>query len=632
MVGWVAFVLTLVVAVWLRAAQLGAKPFWVDEAESSINALTILEHGYPTDHYLGLPLYENTLTEPWPEHPEYEFRDSSYSRGMAVYHGWLPLYSIAASFAAAGIGPSAERDGLIAQRTPEYNRRLTIVARIPSILFALLFLILAFRTGHALGGKEAAWAALVLAGFYKHAIPFQSLARYYSASLALGTACGLLLWRAARTGKWADSLGAGLALALLFHTHAVTFVALCGVALLLTPRLLRHGWLKTAALGLTVASAVVPFVVWTGLFSKTPFIPLAFPLLSLPGDLLDSFHPARRTTLLVLLSVVLPPTVRLFRSRLPADWSSPFLELKDACAFTTAWLVCAYLAATLLFPAASYWIDRAYLCLLPPALLSVALLVTASVRLRRRVPALPGAAALALAALVLTNGVAVRPPGTLAPDRHDRALLQLVDALRSWPMAHGLRLYATPNHHLVLSLYTGRPIQSIAPVRRSFLDSYPGRLLLLQCTSPYVGFGPAEISRMALAQGVSLPEAEAHEWATRLLTRAVREDLSARVAEIIPPLEDLPSWAEGVAAAARRDTTAQVPESQAIVYAPAMMRGVALGSWADWWPVFFYRFVNPEQRMGSHLNFADRARGARAELLPSSWVIYDCPPRTGSER
>src|SRR6185312_6329022 len=39
----------------LRLADLDANPFWVDEAESSINALTILTHGYPTDRYLGLP-------------------------------------------------------------------------------------------------------------------------------------------------------------------------------------------------------------------------------------------------------------------------------------------------------------------------------------------------------------------------------------------------------------------------------------------------------------------------------------------------------------------------------------------------------------------------------------------------
>ena len=69
----------------LRLLYLDAQPLGVDEAESSINALTILQKGYPANEYLGLPIYENTLLWKWPESAEYEFRDVSYSeRGFAV--------------------------------------------------------------------------------------------------------------------------------------------------------------------------------------------------------------------------------------------------------------------------------------------------------------------------------------------------------------------------------------------------------------------------------------------------------------------------------------------------------------------------------------------------------------------
>jgi hypothetical protein len=116
--------LVLAVFTWgitLRLWDLTSVPLRVDEAESSINALTILDHGYPVDHYLGMPIYENTLTRPWPESAEYEFRDSSYSsRGMVIYHGWLPLYSIAASFKLAGIKPD-RRTGRCC-RTAKYGR------------------------------------------------------------------------------------------------------------------------------------------------------------------------------------------------------------------------------------------------------------------------------------------------------------------------------------------------------------------------------------------------------------------------------------------------------------------------------------------------------------------------------
>jgi len=50
----------------LRLWKLDEGPLFIDEAESCLNGLTILEHGVPADHYLGLPLFENTLTEPWP--------------------------------------------------------------------------------------------------------------------------------------------------------------------------------------------------------------------------------------------------------------------------------------------------------------------------------------------------------------------------------------------------------------------------------------------------------------------------------------------------------------------------------------------------------------------------------------
>jgi hypothetical protein len=87
--------LVIAAAVARRVEFLDYRPFWVDEAESSINALTILQHGVPVDHYLGIPIYENTLVKPWPGNPEYEFKDISYSeRGLATYHGWLPLYSM----------------------------------------------------------------------------------------------------------------------------------------------------------------------------------------------------------------------------------------------------------------------------------------------------------------------------------------------------------------------------------------------------------------------------------------------------------------------------------------------------------------------------------------------------------
>src|SRR5258707_12359018 len=154
--------LVITAALGLRLAYIDAEPFGVDEAESSINALTILQHGYPADSYLGIPIYENTNVWYWPENPEYEFRDVSYSsKHFAVYHGWLPLYAMAGSFVLHGIQPD-EADG---SRSTKHDlaeqKRRTRAARMPAVLFAAIFLLVVFIGVKVLYGVRAVWPALV---------------------------------------------------------------------------------------------------------------------------------------------------------------------------------------------------------------------------------------------------------------------------------------------------------------------------------------------------------------------------------------------------------------------------------------------------------------------------------------
>ena len=53
-----------------------------------------------------------------------------------------------------------------------------------------------------------------------------------------------------------------------------------------------------------------------------------------------------------------------------------------------------------------------------------------------------------------------------------------------WTLEAGTKLYAFPNSHLLLTYYLGLPVQSIAPVRKSFLDEYPGDIILLETACP----------------------------------------------------------------------------------------------------------------------------------------------------
>ena len=80
----------LVLATALRLSFAVGEPFWEGEADSNINALSILERGYPADHYLGIPIYENVLLTTSPGSNEYEFGSASHSaRGMVIDHGWI---------------------------------------------------------------------------------------------------------------------------------------------------------------------------------------------------------------------------------------------------------------------------------------------------------------------------------------------------------------------------------------------------------------------------------------------------------------------------------------------------------------------------------------------------------------
>ena len=141
----------------LRVAHLDYPALFIDEAETAVNAMTILEHGYPTDEYLGLPIFENTLVRPWPGgHPEYEFRDISYSdRGFAIYHGWLPLYAVAASYRLAGIEPDVATDPPRVTTSPQEMRRRTVAARLPSAIFGTLLVLAAYFAARAMARRPS---------------------------------------------------------------------------------------------------------------------------------------------------------------------------------------------------------------------------------------------------------------------------------------------------------------------------------------------------------------------------------------------------------------------------------------------------------------------------------------------
>ena len=368
----------------LRLSFVGSTELWVDEAESGINALTILERGYPADRYLGLPIYENVLLTTTPASAEYEFKDSSYSdRGIAIYHGWLPLYSMAAAYALAGIHPDRD-DGeppAVRHSVQELSRRTT-VPRLPSILFAVLFMFGAYRLGRTVSGDDTAWSFLMATAFAQPFVWFGWQARYYSATLALSALAGLAVWNLTRRGRWRDAAAAGLSLVLLFHTHSLSFVIVTAVLLANVPIGFRRSRClpKLMLTGAIVGLGVVPWMYWTGFLSSAAGIPSAWPLLVFPDDFVSWFV-TRKTFLVIIASVtalVLLSAVRPHQ-RLPRLMLAAATD-RQAFYFAATWFVIAYLGFIFLIPAASFYPKRLTLVLAVPGYLLLALSIALASR------------------------------------------------------------------------------------------------------------------------------------------------------------------------------------------------------------------------------------------------------------
>ena len=374
----------VVLAMALRAAHLGWPPLWVDEAESALNALTIVAEGVPRDHYLGIPLFENTLARPWPESAEYEFKDISYSdRGLSIYHGWLPLYAIAGAFRLAGVTPEAARSGTPPAdgSTPELVR-WTAVPRWPSIVFSGLFVLAAFGLGRRVGGTEVGWATALAAGLANIFVWFGRQARYYSATLALNAASGLAIWNACRRGRLRDYALAGLAIGLLFHTHALAAVTMAGVFVAALPLARRQPrlWLRVAVAAGVAGMLVLPWARWSGFLGQMTHIPPARRYLDVKALLwsLPSTDPV--VLLTCALGLAWFATAALVGNRLGERWRRPFLDQAPAFYFAIVWLALSYAVFVVAVPAASYFEMRLKLSVAVPGLLVNALVIGAASR------------------------------------------------------------------------------------------------------------------------------------------------------------------------------------------------------------------------------------------------------------
>ena len=275
-------------------------------------------------------------------------------------------------------------------------------------------------------------------------------------------------------------------------------------------------------------------------------------------------------------------------------------------------------------PAASFFPERLDLSYWGPALLLASVLCAAAGR--ALLPRYSGAAAPAIAFLLLWgSGHPLRAMPSPQSGASWGGLVKLRQQLEVDRLTPLTKLYAAPNLHLVLSFYTGLPFQSVAPVRKSYLDHYQGGVVyvesggFLPATGPLT---PAALQRAATADGAVLPKRDAENLSRLLRTAEYRTALNRDVLRSDCSLENVPAFGRKNLAKARelqlRDT--DTANSNLLIF-----RGFNVKNWDQWiWrTVFFYRFVDPLSRSGPNLNFAGRLRGSHADVLTDEgWVIY----------
>ncbi|TSA36940.1 MAG: hypothetical protein D4R65_01970 [Verrucomicrobiaceae bacterium] len=612
--------------IWIRVDWMNRNSLWCDEAESSINALTILDRGLPLNEYLGIPVYENTLTEPWVGHPEYEFRDSSYSPiGLAVYHGWLPLYSIAASQALFGLRPDhPETPPRVLHGAGEIALR-TVAPRAPAVVFATLCMLLTFLLARKLGGSPAGFAALVLTAFNARTVEFGYQARYYSATLLMTVfAAWCLLWTV-RRGRWRDFLLLGLAEALLFHTHQFSAMVFAIAAAFTAPAIVRQkSWfLKSLAGGMVAVALILPWIWFSGFLHTASSVPKAYKLFSSLADWLA--YTFERPDQLVLLGILITLLVL-------GKWRPGWLPNRIRAAIEShgqiyllllCWLAAGYVAFHLVVPAASFFFERLSLVLWTPYVLLISLF--AADLLRGFSPR--AAAFLAVAGITGFLGVRGRLALLQGPSLGSKrdAMAMVIEALENVPPEKGTRFYATPNEHLTLTYYTGLPVQSIAPVRRSFFDTYPGPLVYVESQMEWMFPDETDVRLAASKAGADstpdgLADLGADVWRSLASQELAAQGLPA------PTLKPLPDFLNPIEKQTHERLLQFREEFTSSMKALPIFRGIPATRMRDFWLGFFYRFVSPENRIGPNLNIFFRLKSAKIELLPyANTIIFYAP-------
>lgn len=185
----------------LRLAWVGLTPLWQDEAETVVYALQIEERGYPNGHFQNRPLYENASYAP-SDDPEFAFKSTNYLVSEIERHkGWAPVY-------------------LLAALRPLWENNVALT-RLPFVAISLGTIIVLFAIGNLMGGVRFGLGASAFHAFNYFAIFFEHQARYFAMTSFVFLLFLYLLLRMLKGEHNKGHIGTALIVILLFYTHIV---------------------------------------------------------------------------------------------------------------------------------------------------------------------------------------------------------------------------------------------------------------------------------------------------------------------------------------------------------------------------------------------------------------------------
>jgi hypothetical protein len=295
------------------------------------------------------------------------------------------------------------------------------------------------------------------------------------------------------------------------------------------------------------------------------------------------------------------------------------MEHKESLFFLMFWGTTAFCSFLFLIPAASFYLARFQLVLVVPGILLLAIIFSAASRALTVRFAGPLAVFLMVGTLFAAQNINFEHLAS-KPD-HGR-LFDLIEIMSEWDLRPDTRIYSPPNDHLLLTYYSGLPVQSIAPVRKSFLDHMDRDVIIIDTKSGGSGLPVNETLREARQMGVTLSEQEAEELWSPLNVVLLGQVLETKVATLWPPVARVITPLQQRLAEKQRSHKRAILEEDALNI--PILRGYDLQSDEDWWTVFVYRYVDVEARWRQNLNYLDRIRQSTALILPWGWIVYDC--------